>query len=119
MVGLQVFLPAGRQGSRLLGFESLNINTNYNMNQGEYIVYILISEKKEHWSYVGSTSNIEQRFKDHQSGKTKSTKGYRPLKVIHTEKHSSREEAYKRELYLKSGIGREERYQIIKHSGIV
>ena len=89
------------------------------MNQGEHIVYILISSNKGCWSYVGSTSNIVQRLKDHQSGKTKSTKGYRPLKIIHTEKYSSREEAYKRELYLKSGFGREEKTNIIKHSRIV
>jgi putative endonuclease len=77
-------------------------------------VYILISKIKDPWSYVGSTSDIEQRFKDHKWGKVKSTKGYRPLEIIHTEDYKAREEAYKRELYLKSGIGREERYEIVK-----
>ena len=86
--------------------------------EGHY-VYILVSERRLNWSYVGSTSNLEQRLHDHQAGKTKSTKGYRPLSIIHTESHPSREVAYERELYLKSGIGREERYQIIKQSGIV
>lgn len=85
-----------------------------------HIVYILVSGIKYNWSYVGSTSDIEQRFKDHCAGKTRSTKGYRPLQLIHTEEYESREKAYERELYLKSGFGREERYNIIKqHSGIV
>lgn len=85
----------------------------------EYQVYILVSEKNKNWSYVGSTENVERRFGEHSNGKVKSTKGLRPLKIIHMEKYSSREEAYKRELYLKSGIGREEKALIIKQSGIV
>ena len=84
-----------------------------------YTVYILVSEIKKRWSYVGYTSNIDQRFRDHQFGKTKSTKGYRPLRLIHTESYVSLEDARKRELFLKSGFGREERYDIIKHSEIV
>jgi len=77
-------------------------------------VYILISKIKDAWSYVGSTANIEQRFKDHKYGKVKFTKGYRPLEIIYTENYDTDEEAYKRELYLKSGIGREERYEIVR-----
>ena len=85
----------------------------------EYTVYILGSERKSAWSYVGSTSNIDQRLKDHESGKTKSTKAYRPLKIIHTETYASFEEARKRELYLKTGFGREEKKNIVRYSGIV
>jgi len=84
----------------------------------EYYIYILISETKKDWSYVGMTKNIHQRYLDHQAGKTKSTKAYRPLKIIHTELHKTFEEARKRELYLKSGFGREEKTNII-YSGIV
>ena len=65
------------------------------------------------------TSNVEQRIRDHNQGKTKSTKGNRPLKIIHREVYSSYEEARARELYLKSGFGREEKAYIIKHSEIV
>ena len=85
----------------------------------KYAVYILISLIRKNWSYVGSTSNLEQRYKDHMSGKTKSTKAYRPLKIVHIEKYNSKEEAYQRELFLKTGIGREEKNKIIKNSGIV
>ena len=89
------------------------------MKEGGSIVYILISEKKKNWSYVGSTSNIKQRIKDHNFGKTKSTKCFRPLKIIYTEFFKTQEEVYIRELYLKSGFGREEKNNIIKYSGIV
>ncbi|GEM_PF-2758467 len=70
-------------------------------------------------TFEDRTSDLVQRIKDHNAGKTRSTKGYRPLKVIHTEEYASREEAYKRELFLKSGYGREEKMSILKHSGIV
>ena len=89
-----------------------------------HTVYILVSTIKSSWSYVGSTGDFERRHNDHKYGKVKSTKGFRPLEVIYTEEQKNRETAYQRELYLKSGIGREERYRIIKqwkekNSGIV
>ncbi|MCK5332461.1 GIY-YIG nuclease family protein [Candidatus Parcubacteria bacterium] len=85
-----------------------------------FYVYILISETKKAWSYVGQTENLTRRIKEHQSGKVKSTKGRYPLKIIYKEKYRSREESLKREKYLKSGIGRDEKRQILnKYSGIV
>ncbi|MDD4333090.1 MAG: GIY-YIG nuclease family protein [Patescibacteria group bacterium] len=86
-----------------------------------HYVYILISKARSNWSYVGSTSNLEQRFCDHKYGKVKSTKGCRPLLLIYSEELLTREDAYARELFLKSGIGREEKAVIIKnyYSGIV
>ncbi|MCD4760590.1 GIY-YIG nuclease family protein [bacterium] len=80
-----------------------------------HCVYILLSKHRKNWSYVGSTSNINSRFKDHKYGKVQSTKSMRSLIIIYTEKHSSRESAYKRELYLKSGCGREEKQSIINN----
>ncbi|HMB26196.1 MAG TPA: GIY-YIG nuclease family protein [Patescibacteria group bacterium] len=80
----------------------------------KFIVYILISLEKNNWSYVGCTGNLKQRIRDHNQGKTRSTKAYRPLKVIYTESFCTNDRARKRELYLKSGIGREYRYKIIK-----
>ncbi len=82
-------------------------------------VYILISETTKNWSYVGSTSNLQERLYRHSIGRVSSTKSKRPLKCIYSEIHSDRTQAYKRELYLKSGIGREEKQKIITYSGIV
>ena len=41
-----------------------------------YFVYVLKSENNWRF-YVGMTENIERRLTEHNSGKTKSTKGYR------------------------------------------
>ena len=52
-------------------------------------------------------SDIDRKIKEHNSGKQKSTKAYRPWILVFSEKHNSREDARKRELFLKSGSGRE------------
>ena len=49
------------------------------------------------------TNNITRRIKEHNTGHSKSTKGYRPWILIHSETFGSRLEARKREKYLKSG----------------
>jgi putative endonuclease len=35
--------------------------------------------------YVGFTTNLENRLKEHNQGRTKSTKGYRPWTLIYQE----------------------------------
>jgi putative endonuclease len=72
----------------------------------EYFVYVLESEKDGRL-YKGQTSNLSNRVQEHNSGKTKSTKGYIPWKLVYFEKFETREEAVLREKYLKTGIGRE------------
>ena len=57
--------------------------------------------------YKGSTENLEKRLKQHNSGKVKSTKGYRPWVLVYHEQFGSRQEAYERERYFKTGAGRE------------
>ena len=59
------------------------------------------------------TSDIEKRLKDHNSGRTKSTKPYKPWEVIHKEKFQDRLKARKREKYLKTAAGRRWRNQNI------
>jgi putative endonuclease len=56
---------------------------------------------------VGLTDNVERRFGEHQNGKNKTTKPYSPFKIILVEQLTSRNEARKREIFLKSGIGKE------------
>ncbi|MBK7650777.1 MAG: GIY-YIG nuclease family protein [Flammeovirgaceae bacterium] len=57
--------------------------------------------------YVGLTANVSKRLIEHNSGKTKSTKGYRPWQLIYTELLPSRLEARLKEKFLKSGTGKE------------
>jgi len=69
-----------------------------------FFVYILKSQKrKKH--YIGCTSNIFKRLKEHNRVKVKSTKLQRPWQVVHTEKYLSRSEAMKREKEIKSYKG--------------
>ena len=53
------------------------------------------------------SKNPEKRLVEHNSGMTKSTKLRRPFKIIYKEECLSRDNARKREKYLKSGCGRE------------
>ena len=70
-----------------------------------YFVYILIS-KSYNRRYVGMTNNIKRRFKEHNSGRMKSTKAFTPWEIIYVEKFPIRIEARKREKYFKSAAGR-------------
>ncbi|OHA51535.1 MAG: hypothetical protein A3A97_03660 [Candidatus Terrybacteria bacterium RIFCSPLOWO2_01_FULL_40_23] len=67
--------------------------------------YVLISLKDENF-YIGLTTDINRRIKEHNSGKTKSLYNRRPLKLIHKENFLTEIEAKKREQFLKSGQGR-------------
>ena len=81
-----------------------------------YFVYIIQSLKKD-WKYIGSTNSIEKRLLFHNSGITKSTKPYRPLKLIYSESFETLTEARKRENFLKKNF--KAREAIYKKSGIL
>ncbi|MCC6724661.1 MAG: GIY-YIG nuclease family protein [Saprospiraceae bacterium] len=79
----------------------------------EYIVYVLKSEMDGRL-YVGFTENLDRRIKEHESGTTKSTKGFRPWKLVHQETVLGLQQARDREKYLKSGVGKEWLKAIVK-----
>jgi len=54
-----------------------------------YYLYILQS-KIDNRLYKGITENLRKRFKDHNSGKVKSTKPYRPWILIYYEAHRNK-----------------------------
>ena len=70
-----------------------------------YYVYILISLKDNNY-YTGYTSNLNKRLFLHNDGKVVSTKNRRPLKLVYWEGCLNREDATRREKYLKSGNGK-------------
>ena len=72
-----------------------------------YFVYVLKSVD-ESFTYVGSTQSIEDRLKRHNDGRSNATKAYRPFVLIHQEEFLTRADAYSREMYYKTGKGREE-----------
>jgi putative endonuclease len=83
-----------------------------------YYVYILESLKAKR-SYVGFTINLERRLLEHNDGNTKSTRPFRPWKLIYSECFESKSEAYKREWHLKHSKGHKEKFEIIKRHGEV
>jgi putative endonuclease len=78
------------------------------------VAYILKSLKDQRY-YYGSTKNLEQRLKDHNKGKVRSTKGRRPLIVHYFEEFDNIQDARKREIYFKSIDG----YCWLKEQGII
>lgn len=70
-----------------------------------YYTYVLQS-KKDQSLYIGYTSDLKNRFKQHNEGKNRATKPFRPYKLIFYEAFLNRIDAKDREEYLKSGYGR-------------
>ena len=64
-------------------------------------VYILVS-MRDGLCYVGRTSNLLRRYRQHAEGLVASTKHRRPLIVAHWESFSTKQEASVREKWLKS-----------------
>ncbi|HBV01802.1 MAG TPA: endonuclease [Candidatus Komeilibacteria bacterium] len=66
-----------------------------------YYVYILISKLKQNEIYIGSTSKLSNRLKQHNSGKIFSTKRYTPWILIYYEAYREERLARSREQRLK------------------
>ncbi len=79
-----------------------------------YFVYVLKSEKDKKF-YIGITNNIEKRLKQHNDGNNFSTKYRKPFILVYYEIKENRQEARKREKFLKSGCGRELVKQLINN----
>jgi putative endonuclease len=71
-----------------------------------YVVYALQSETAN-YIYVGLTANLQRRIAEHNNGYERTTKPYKPFKLIYQETFSSRPLARAREKWLKSGVGKE------------
>jgi len=65
--------------------------------------------------YYGSTKNLRERVKVHNSGKSRYTKGRRPWKLHYFEEFESRSDAAKREKFFKSIDG----YNFLKKGNII
>ena len=70
-----------------------------------YYSYVIWSNKLLK-RYIGSTQNIEKRLNQHNSGKTPFTLRGIPWILIYSESFETKDEAIRREKFLKSGIGR-------------
>lgn len=70
-----------------------------------YYIYILVS-KRDHGLYTGCTSDLRARLLKHNEGGVAATIARRPLRLIYYEACLSRDDAFRREKYLKSGRGK-------------
>jgi putative endonuclease len=76
-----------------------------------YFVYILECADKS--LYTGITTNVERRFKEHQSGTgAKFTRGKHAVKVVYTERKLNRSTASKREAAIKK-LSRTEKLNLV------
>ena len=67
----------------------------------KYFVYALRSLKNDD-IYVGSTADVNKRFKLHNQGAIKSTKWYKPWELLEYTEVESRSAAVKFERFLKT-----------------
>ncbi|NDV47050.1 GIY-YIG nuclease family protein [Paludibacter sp. 221] len=75
--------------------------------------YILYSEKIDQY-YVGSTTDLEDRLKRHNTGRSKYTKRGLPWKLVYSQHYFSKSEAYQAEMYIKSQKSRKYIESLIK-----
>ena len=81
-----------------------------------YYVYALLSNKNSRL-YIGSTSDLRQRVKDHNNGigGTYSKKN-RPYTLVFYEAFTAKTDALKQEKFYKTGYGREVLKEKLTHS---
>ncbi len=70
-----------------------------------YCVYVLLS-MQDGDMYVGFTTDLQRRLTEHFHGESKSTAPRRPFRLIYCEYFFSKEDARRRESYLKTTAGR-------------
>jgi putative endonuclease len=70
------------------------------------ITLYVIRSITDNFRYVGITNDLERRLKQHSAGLNKSTRLHKPFKLVFSEEYKNYKEARKREIFLKSGVGR-------------
>ena len=71
-----------------------------------FYVYVLQSLSKPSFIYVGYTTDLKRRFKEHNSGSELSTKPYIPYEIIFYEAYRNMQDAKRREEYFKTTKGK-------------
>ncbi|MFM2339870.1 MAG: hypothetical protein RLZZ360_506 [Candidatus Parcubacteria bacterium] len=70
-----------------------------------YYVYVLKSEKDGKF-YTGCTNDLRKRFNQHCKGQVTSTKERLPVQIVYYEMSLEQGDAFAREKYLKTGMGK-------------
>jgi len=69
-------------------------------------MWYVLRSLKDGQHCVGMSQDVSRRLKEHNDGRTRSTKSRKPFEIVYTEECENREAARKRERYFKSGAGR-------------
>ncbi|PYJ41614.1 MAG: endonuclease [Verrucomicrobia bacterium] len=72
-----------------------------------FYVYVLKNQKTGR-RYIGSCRSIVDRLHRHNSGQSKATRHGMPWSLVHSESFRTRTEAVRREMFYKTGRGRDE-----------
>ena len=70
-----------------------------------YVVYVIRNERSARL-YKGMTTNINRRLDEHNGGRVKSTRPFRPWVLIYQEVYNDVKQARRREKYFKTAAGR-------------
>jgi putative endonuclease len=70
-----------------------------------YYVYVLRSAVDRRF-YVGYTSDLKRRVEKHTAGLVPATQGRQPLELVYYEASLNKEDALRREKYLKTSWGK-------------
>ena len=83
-----------------------------------YKIYVLRSLKDDNF-YIGCTSNLSKRIKEHKNKKVFSTKNRLPFKLIFSEDYKDKYEAYEMERFYKTAKGKRILKNKIRNCGVV
>ncbi|MFA9206597.1 MAG: GIY-YIG nuclease family protein [Burkholderiaceae bacterium] len=78
-----------------------------------FYVYLIQSEVDASF-YIGYTSNLELRIKQHNNGESIYSRRKKPWKLVYTEELENKTNALKREKFLKKQKNKDFYYQLIK-----
>jgi len=79
----------------------------------QFYVYTLFSLKDKKF-YTGFTNNLKKRLIEHVKGQVIAARHRRPLKLVHYEYIINEQDAKAREVFLKSGFGRNQLKRSLK-----
>ena len=61
----------------------------------------LLKDPNSDWIYIGYTSNLRRRLKEHREGQTQTTRRFSSIQLVYYEAYKSAEDAQERERKLK------------------
>lgn len=91
------------------------MSETFDVSSNKFYVYILFS-LKDQGLYIGYSTNLRSRLSSHARGEVRSTANRRPLKLIHYDYFINESDAKAREVFLKSGFGRNELKKALKRT---